>query len=262
MSKPSEDFFSYVTMFYGAKKIGKTSLANMLSSNTFHMMIEPMARALKMYQKPCPTYEHVTGYIDLIEQNPDKYETVSVDPLPLFYNKAMDYTCKKYGFDHPSDLNDFGASWNKVRHEFERPLLKLLHLPVGCIFHAHENEEELENRFGTKYKRMRPDGGKQVNDFIDANIENIFYYHMRGNKRFLQIRGDENAFAACAHTDKFYTPDGEQISAIPMGKSAEEGYKNLLKAFNNQQKETYAIEEEEDETEKPIKRKKKKKRKI
>jgi hypothetical protein len=50
------------------------------------------------------------------------------------------------------------------------------------------------------------------------------------------------------------TPDGDQVFAVPMGKSAEEGYKNLVRAFNNKQTETYNELEEKEVTEKKTRR--------
>lgn len=239
-------------MIYGMKKIGKTSLANQLSDNMLHLMVEPQARNLPIYQVACETYEDLIGYTKNLKLGKHGFDSVSLDPLPLFYQKSMDYTCRVNNFQHPSGQNDHGASWSKVRKDFNKGVEPLLRLDTGIIFHAHETEAELETREGKKYTIIRPEGGTQVWDFINANIENIWYYHVRNGKRFLQVRGDEYAFACTAWTDKFYTPDGRQVVAVPMGDSPEEGYENLLKAFRNEQERTYS--EDEKVLEKKIRR--------
>jgi len=236
-----------IIMIYGKKKIGKTSLANEFSDNMFHMMVEPQARNLKIYQQACPIYEDVIGYTKLLSSGDHDFDSVSVDPLPLFYERSMAYTCRVKGFDHPGGQNDYGQSWNHVKRDFNNALLPILDLPMGCIFHAHETEAEIETRDGTKFTIVRPDGGSQVKEFIDANIENIWYYHLRGKERFLQVRGDDYVQACTAWTDKFYTPDGDQIFAIPMGKSSAEGFKNLQRAFDNKQTVTYEHLDQEEE---------------
>ncbi len=243
---PSSNLHDSVIMLYGAKKIGKTSLAGEFSRKMIHLMAEPQARELAIHQVSCPTYEHVAGYIDKLLTEKNKFDSVSIDPLPLFYVMAMTYTGKVKGFEHPTDENDFGKSWGLVYKDFSQPLLNLLHSKYGVIFHAHEDDVDIETREGRTFTIRIPDGMKAVKTFIDANIENVWYYHMRGRERFLQLRGDDFAFACCSFTTKFLTPSGEQVFAVPMGKSSAEGFKNLEKAFNNKQTKTYEELEEKE----------------
>lgn len=242
-------------MLYGQKKIGKTSLAAQFSKNMIHLMTEPMARELPIIQVDCPDYEHICEYCRMLSEEEHDYDAVSVDTLPLVYKYAMKYTGRVKGFEHPHDEKDYGKSWGFVFNDFNEPLQRLLHSKLGVTFHAHETEENVETRSGDKYKIIRPEGSGQVWEFMNANIANIWYFHMRGKERFLQVRGDDYAFACTAFTDKFFTPNGEQIFAIPMGKNPEEGYKNLLKAFKNTQKETYEEYEESDKVRKKVSRK-------
>jgi len=250
-NKPSGNLSQAVILIYGEKKIGKTCLASQFSKSMIHLMCEPMARELPIHQVDCPDWEHLNEYCRMLVEEKHKYDSVSVDTLPLVWKYAMAYTGKINGFEHPTDENDFGKSWNKCYDNLDKPLQKILHSKLGVIFHAHETSEEIETRGGDTFTRKRPDGEKKVYEFINANIENIWYYHARGSKRFLQIRCDDYAFACCSFTDKFYTPDGEQIFAVPMGKSPEEGYKNLVRAFQNKQTETYEEFRETEEIETP-----------
>ena len=236
---PSNDLNQSVILIYGEKKIGKTVLASQFSKRMLHLMCEPMARELPIFQVSCPDYEHFNEYCKMLVENKHQYDSVSVDTLPLVWKYAMKYTGKINGFEHPTDEKDFGKSWNKCYDTMDIPLQKLLCSKLGVIFHAHETDQEIDTRDGSTYSRKRPDGEKKVWEFINSNIENIWYYHKRGSKRYLQLRGDDYAFACVSFTDKFMTPNGEQIFAVPMGKSPEEGYLNLVKAFKNKQTETY-----------------------
>jgi len=238
-NKPSGKLSEAVIMLYGEKKIGKTSLAGQFSKNMLHIMCEPMARELPIHQVDAPDYEHFKEWCRMIVEEKHNYDSVSVDTLPIVYKYAMKYTGKVRGFEHPHDEKDYGKSWGFVADDFNVPLQLLLHSKFGIIFHAHEVTEDIETRAGDTFTRRKPEGSGQVWEFVNANIENIWYFHKRGSQRFLQVRGDDYAFACTAFTDKFFTPSGEQIFAVPMGNSPTEGYKNLVKAFKNQQKETY-----------------------
>jgi len=209
-------------------------------------MCEPQARNLEVYQRPIDEYDDLIAYTELLAKGEHSFDATSLDPLPLFYERSFKYSCEKHGFEHPSE-ETYGKGWNKVKKDFNNAVEPLLRLGIGIFFNAHETEDEVETRGGSKFKIIRPEGGKQVWEFINANIENIWYYHLRGKDRYLQIRGDDYAFACTAWSDKFYTPDGDQVYAIPMGKSAQEGYENLLKAFNNEQTKTFSDDEEAEE---------------
>jgi hypothetical protein len=63
------------------------------------------------------------------------------------------------------------------------------------------------------------------------------------------LRGDQVVYAGCANEENFLTPDGESIWMIPLGNSAEEGYRNFMNAFNNKQIKTYQEVTKQDLTE-------------
>jgi len=202
-------------------------------------MVEPMARHLRVFQEPVESYRDLMGYYNTLKSNGHTFDAWSLETLHLFYDKSMDYTCGDMGINHPGGQNDRGLAWSRVQKDFQDILIKLLQLPLGGFFNCHETIDEIDTRNGSSYKIIRPEGGAQVWRFINANIENIWYYHLRGDKRYLQVRGDDHAYACVSWTDKFITPSGELISAIPLGNNPQQGFENILKAFNNEQKEAY-----------------------
>src|SRR6478752_4032607 len=74
MSVPLTRFQDYSLWLYGARKIGKTTLASMFP-DTFLMMAEPGAKDLSVYQRAITQWKHFTGYIKLLEKD-DRFATV------------------------------------------------------------------------------------------------------------------------------------------------------------------------------------------
>lgn len=242
---PPTDFFSYVTLVYGAKKIGKTSLVANLTDTSFTLAAENVSDSLKIMKRPVPSWEHVIKYIDLLYKEPEKYGMILVDSLPKFYDYAMEFAGEKYGFLHPGEKEDYGASWSKVSKIFNKQLTRLLALPSGLVLTAHETIEKIDTRDGGKFNLILPDYSKQCKKFVDIEVSNVFHYQMRGQNRFLQLRGDDYVQANCCHDANFLTPSGDRVHAVPLGDSPEEAAEHVLEAFDNRQLQTYQDYREE-----------------
>lgn len=239
LSEPSHNIGDYTFLFYGSKKIGKTSLAAQFPK-ALAFMFEPGGTALRLLQQPCPTWAHFKQSIDKV---PAKcpYETFIVDTASVAYDRAMEYACAKANIEHPSD-EGYGKGWDKVKKELSSQLSRLMLMDAGLIALAHDKIQEVETKSGRKFNKIMPNLSGQAEGYFSATIDVIGYYHIDDNQRWLQIREDDFAMAGCRCEENFLTPDGQQIFKIPMGNSPQEAYANLLLAFENKQKETYAPE--------------------
>lgn len=238
-SVPSSHIGDYTWLIYGEKKIGKSSLTAEFDQN-FCMMFEPGGKALTAYQRPVPVWEHARKYIDLlIKEGQGNFRSVSVDTGQLAYDRCLEYVCKINGMQHPGGQNDYGLSWNKVKSEFEKQHTRLLSAGFGLIVVAHAKALKLETRSGFTYDVLRPAISGQAADYYTGVIDNIAFYHFEGGERFLQIRGDDYVTAGTRCQGNFLTTDGEPVCRIPMGNSAKEAYENLIKAFENKQKDPF-----------------------
>lgn len=244
-SVPSTNLRDYTNLFYGKKKIGKTTLSSHFP-DTIHFMFEAGSKALAIYARIVPSWEHFLGYINLIENDFKKeklrFKNAVIDTGAIAYDRCLEYICKREGINHPSDLKDWGANWKKISQEFERAHTRLSACGLGLLVIAHEKTDEIELRDGKKYNKIIPALSGQAEDYYAGAIDNIFYYEYVGDKRFLTIRGSQFVVAGTRCENNFLTPDGEEIYRIPMGKSSKEAYNNLLDAFNNKQIETYKPE--------------------
>lgn len=235
---PSDNLWDYSLIIYGERKIGKTTLAEQIPDNLM-LEFEPGGRALDAYVTEIESYLHFEGVVELFCEQTHKFKSSTIDTGGVAYEMAMDYGCLVHEIEHPGAENDYGASWAKIRKMFTSPMRRLLNSGYGFVVIGHEQEKEIETRSGRKFVKMRPNFPKQADEFFTSQIDNVFYYYYEDGARWLQIEGDEYVTAGHRIKNHFLTPKGDRIHRIPMGKSAEEAFKNLMIAFNNKQKQPF-----------------------
>jgi len=234
-SKPVTDLGGYSILFYGRKKIGKTTMCQHFPS-TFFLMFEPGAKKLALWQKPVRSWNEFRQYVKLIVAT-ERFKTVVVDPVDIAYDMCMAYVCTKLNIIHPSEA-DWGRGWSAVKKEFMGEMNKLLNSGKGIIFISHEREETIEERGKKPYQRRTNTMSGQAREAIEGVVDVWACYDYLANKRYLTILGDD--FTDAGHRlneepgPRFLYTDRTPIRMIPMGKSSKEAYENFLKAFNNQ----------------------------
>lgn len=253
VNKPPSSLSAYSMLIYGSKKIGKTTLAARFPSAYF-LSTEPGTKALKVLSSSCPSWDHLSGYADLLVAANDPGQTVVVDVIDLAYEMIYDKICRQQKIESPTDENDYGATWRKIRRTFRELIEKLVALPGGCIFLSHDTEKEIELRNGDKVDRVQPTMGKQALQEVEGIVDFIGYYGYEDDERFLWIRGKQTMVAGCRlgeYHDFFKTTAGEDVTRIPMGSSSQEAYDNLLRAFRNQQVTPTGVTDTKDAVVKP-----------
>lgn len=236
-NKPSKILSEYPIIIHGELGIGKTTLTNQLPK-MYSMMFEPN----DSYDY---FFDNVRNWVDFkdlkesfIRDNHD-YLGINIDNGSIAYDYAMDYACQKAGIEHPGGQNDYGQSWNKVKKTFINGMRDLINSPYGVIINCHTVEKELTTLSGETYHKLAPDLPKQAYEFLCYQVPNIFYYHFLREQRWLQIVGDEHIVAKNKMKGHFISREGEPVFKIPMGNNESEAYKNLMKAFNNEQERSY-----------------------
>lgn len=239
-SEPVTDMWRYSWFLFGEKKIGKTSLCSQIPDAHF-LMFEPGGLALSLKQRPVNNWKEAKEYLKLFQQDDKrqtpKFKAVIIDIVDVAYRMCLEHVCTKLGISHPSDQNDFGGAWSKVRDEFTKWVNGILALDKGVVFISHAKFTEFTRRDGTKYDILAPTLTGQPLDVITGLVDTIMYYGYNGERRQLVIRGDESIDAGTRLNDNFLTKvKGRQIKTIDMGESKEESYQNFENAFNNQLK--------------------------
>ena len=229
-STPSNSLQNYSILIYGKKKIGKSSLAAQFPKTLF-LMCEPGGKALELFQVPVKNWRDFEGYVDLFIADP-RFDTAVVDTADYSYEYCMEYVCQKLVIDHPSD-EEYGKGWNAVKKEYTRVVNKLLHSGKGVIFISHSKDEEIKTRRNDSYHKVTSSMSKQAKDVLEGLIDIWVSYDYDGKRRFLMVQGNDEVDAGHRLKGHFQYADGQKIERIDMGKSEEEGYRNLVAAFNN-----------------------------
>lgn len=232
VSKPSDNIWDYGILIHAEKKIGKTSLCSMIP-DCFFMMTQPGAKSFKLFQRPVKSWDAFKAYVMLLEKD-KTFKRVVVDHADGAYKGCVRYICKREGWDHPDDGGGYGKGWAVVNEEFEHWTNRLLACGKGNILLSHSVYKDVKTRTGNEYSRIVPTLSGGAWAILEQNVDILIHLYYEGEKRMMQIVGNDQVSAGHNLEERFKYTDGTRIRKIPMGKSKQEAYENLMKAFNNQ----------------------------
>lgn len=231
LSKPSNVLWDFGIMIHADKKVGKTSLTSMIP-DTFFMMTQPGAKAFRLFQKPVQSWEEFKGYIKLLERD-KRFKRVVVDHIDEAYKFCVQFVCEREGWDHPEEGGSYGVGWSVVNKEFSHWITRLLACNKGVILLTHSVLKDIKTRGGAEYSRVMTTLSGGAWGILEQNVDVLIHLYYEGDKRMMQILGDEHVSAGHNLEGHFRYTDGSPIKTIPMGKNKEEAYQNLINAFEN-----------------------------
>mgnify|MGYP000270812357 CR=1 FL=1 len=243
-SAPSVCLEDQTFLIYGAKKVGKTSLACQFPGALL-FAFEPASRTVRARRADCPRWADFLGYIDQMEKKAHGAKTVVIDTGFEAYGRCLEHVCAREGIEHPHDRNDYGKTWKMVGDEFRKAHIRLSALGLGLVVLCHEKMKENETRAGQKFDTLIPNLSGQADDYYRSVVDNLVHFHYRNQQRFLTLRGSDYIMAGVGSPEHWKTPKGEPVYAVPAGSSPAQAFQNLKSAFENKQPQSF-----KDETEK------------
>jgi hypothetical protein len=258
---PPDDLNAYTTCIYGAKGVGKTTLASSYPGYVV-IMTEPLRKNLniRMFALPCYDYDSITNdgkddawaiFKDLVQEasENDTVNGLAIDTIDRLYDACLTHHCVVEGVRHPGGLNDFGALWSIIKDDFETTLNSIRENDLGLLLLSHAKETEIELNTGSKAMSYAPSCSGAATRYIKAACDYAFFYGYHGRKRAIHLRGFEKIWTSCGVPDRFISKSGEPLTMIEMGtETVGKGYQLLQKGFNNELW-NYDEEPEEDEVE-------------
>lgn len=261
VNSPPENFSDYVSLFFGEKGVGKTSLAAQFEKAIINQW-EPGRRHLRIMQVAPKNWREYCKYQELAIED-KRFQTIANDTIDRAYRACLEHVCKERGYTHPNEAKDYGQTWKAVNDEFE-DRLNLIHSSGKTpIFISHAKYKEIEDALTrTSTEMYVPTCTDKALEYMRAVCDFAFCLTKRETERVIVVRGTSTIWASCGVPDTFLCPDtGKPLAEIPMGDSAEQAYKNLCLAFQNKLRGRVLEapkepEESEDEVEEKPKKKK------
>lgn len=201
VTKPSNDIRDYSILFYTPPKFGKTTFFSTFPDILF-LPTEPGTRGLRVMQFVDPTagcithWEQMLRAVDLLEKEKSRFENVVIDTACEAYRLASEYVCNARGIKHPSDANDYGATWGAVADEFVGVFKRIQQTGRGAYMTAHDQSKEIEMANGTKHTKIGPNITGKAGARVLALADFIFYgdymQDVKGqNRRVVMTQGSE-----------------------------------------------------------------------
>jgi hypothetical protein len=241
----SPNFEDFTWLIYGPKKIGKTDLSSQFAVNgkyPLHLMFEDGAKDLDIRQLRVPDWEEFLAIKEELRKNKGKYSTCVIDTADLSYDRCFKYQCSRLGITHPTDLG-YGKGWDAIKSGYRDEMHDLASIMGGrLILLSHSRESEWTQLGGLKINKIVPSLQNSPQEFFAGFVDIIGCYLYYGKERYMQITGNEQTDAGTRAKKHFWvkdhgpkSEDPQRVEAIWMGRSAEQAYANILRAWNNEQ---------------------------
>lgn len=242
-TSPLEKLWDFTILLFGLKKIGKTSMLSELGDG-FFFPFESGTKALSVFQPLDAKGRRVTftadangwalfkKYSALVRASKKRFPFAVIDPVDKAHKACTAWTCKKNGWEHPSD-GPYGKGWSAVADEFALEMDKLTSCGIGVVFISHATERTIKTRTGDEYDLITSTMSNQAREAIEGAVDIWAYYHYDGTDRFLTILGDDHIGAGHRIKKHFRYTDGKRVRKIPMGRNETEAAANFIAAFEN-----------------------------
>lgn len=193
--KVSRDLKGYTILFYGAPKVGKTTIASQFDKALL-LAFEMGYLALPgvMAQPINRWSDFKTVLRQLKEPNAhNMFSNIVIDTADICYDLCEKYVCSQNGVDSVGDL-PFGSGYSKVGKEFDEALRSIPQMGYGLIIISHSQDKTFKDESGKEFNQIVPTLSARPRNIVDRMADIIGYAHPtqdeEGNvKTALYLRG-------------------------------------------------------------------------
>jgi hypothetical protein len=208
----------------------------------FLLMFEPGGAGFTGRKQRIMDWYQFEDVVDLLlQRDPAEYARLCViDTAAKAYDYAWAMICQRHGVTHPNDAKDFGKTWDRIREEFAKQMDRIRNSGRGLLFISHTEIQEQVGHEGGTIQKFMPAMKKHAFTYCTGEADVTLYLGYFGKERYMVLEGAEDLEAGTRLKKRFWVKGKEGIErvyAIPMGKNEGEAYRNLLRAFNNEQAE-------------------------
>lgn len=236
MEDPPEELDAYRILIYGRKAIGKTSLLSQFPGVAIGML-ERHRKGLKIRKLDLKDWDDCRRFRDACLKD-DSVRTVGFDTFDVLYELAVNYECAARGISHPSQMNDYGATWAAIRTDVTEFFDPISEEGKGLVVLSHEKKETVEVRHGEPYDQYIPSCPGGAFKILQESWEICLHYSYYNKQRALSVRpmSDANMEVWCSTNveNTFMDPKGEPISIFTVPNTPKGAYEELDAAFHNQ----------------------------
>lgn len=244
---PPDNIHEYMMLLYGAKGIGKSTLAASFP-DAYTFMTETMRRNLRIRMSPLKTWtadQIMEGAPDTFEQVKEltaqaledkTIKTLIFDSIDLFYDMVVHSQAAKWGVSNPSMLGkESSGCWIQVRNEFKAYMDLLAESHLGVVLLSHAKEREVETITGDAIPLVGPSCAPACFLYIKQACDIALYYGWHNDKRTMVVRDPSNqVWCANGTENKFMQPNGKPLRRFNVDGGPSEGFDILVSAFNNE----------------------------
>lgn len=186
-SKPKTNFEDFLTLIYGAPKVGKSTFCAGLDSPLF-LDTEAGLNNLDVFKVNIDSWETFKeAYKELkSQQGKLPFKTLVIDTIDNLWQMCSDYICKANKVTHESEL-EWGKGYAMIKREFNVALAAYRQLGLGMIYTSHAEAREIATRVG-KYTRYEPTMAKKCAEAILPSVDFILYAENQEGKDGVETR--------------------------------------------------------------------------
>lgn len=220
-SKPKEMFEEFLTLIYGAPKVGKSTFCSGLDSPLF-LDTESGLNSLDVYKINIDSWETFKEAYKELKAQKGKlpFKTLVIDTIDNLWQMCSDYICKQNKITHESEL-EWGKGYAMIKREFNVALAAYRQLGLGMIYTSHAEMREIATRVG-KYSKAEPTMAKRCADAILPSVDFILYVES-------QDQGDGTEKRVIHTKPSKYWNAGDRLGVLP--EEIELDAKAFMKAF-------------------------------